>query len=313
MENYIELYHKNFNVERINAVETILTKLKEAKKSNYKFNYISNKIIREGSNYRDNLFINNEPYSILLNKFNNRCSVFEVEHQYKVIPNTLKPEFEKIKTKVKDKELTFVDCISNLAKHEAHFSVYNLFRNNNIIYDFMYRLDKFEGYNNMTKFDVVQYNRTTEGTPIYKELRPQIYPEKKDKDFKTNNETLDNYFQLKKEYYESFLSEDFYNYLTDYFIDDRKTTHRDFKNVFTKHPDMHSSKIYFFCKTTLCSLLLNMLKDECFNNLEFTTVETSKKFFSSNLNSLKQSNISKSKTRCTESEIKTVDHTLNHL
>jgi hypothetical protein len=309
MTDCIQLYHIEFDKEKLTFTETILNKLKEAKSQHRNFNDISNKIINEGFEYREKLIVKREPYLKLFKTFTDRASLYEENFQFLVIQNDLKPEFEKINT---NKNLIFEEFITSLATYQASSIIYNLFRNNNIIYKFMYRLNKFNGYDNMANFEIVRYDRVIEGTVIYIEMRKQLYPN----EFVDNNTNVKNYFQLNEKYHKSFLSLDFYSHLTDEYIASEKTSFEDFNNVFWKHPSDHNSLVVFFCSTRLLSQLINSLKSNFFKNLKFKTIEESDKFRTSILNKLTADNISQSKRKCNAKEILLVENSsiyLKHL
>lgn len=311
MKDAIAHYHSCFDNERQKAIDYIKKTLVMDKKNHYPFLRSHNELINEFVEIQKNTIPQQIPYVELYTIFKNRCSYFDVDHQYQILTKEIEPEFLKI-----NKDITFEEFISDLAKYEAYHEVINLFCNNSQIYRMMYEINKFEGWTNMVKFDIINYHHQPEGTKIYKELRETLNPlEKVDKAISESKDLTshNNYFGLKKEYSESFLSEANYASLTDVFIDEQKTTHQDFVEVFTKNPETNNSKIYFFCDTQLCSLLLHKLQKNIFTGLNQNKIGNSNKFYSNNNNSLKQANISNSKKTASSDELLIVENYLSAL
>lgn len=318
-------YLKCYNSEKAKALAHIKAKLVLDKKKHHTFSKSSNELIREFIEIKKSTIPAQHKYFNLYSIFNNRCGHYDIDYQYLILEEEIEPIFCKMKN-----DVSFHEFISELAKHEAYGDLLNLFRKNSQIYEMMYEVDKFDALEHMKTFEIINYNKVLEGTEIYNELTSLLNLDKKtenpeeskcrDEDTEIKRKPItkvkkfnlkNNPYGLKKEYKDYFLSYKNYDNLTEDYIDDRKTSHDDFVKVFTTPHKKHTSKIYFLCETTLCSLLLHRLQKTIFTHLYQTEIAKSEKFYSNNDSSLSQSNISHSKKSTSIIIHDTVETTLN--
>tara|TARA_R110002073_G_scaffold57778_4_gene146618 strand:- start:7435 stop:8409 length:975 start_codon:yes stop_codon:yes gene_type:complete len=304
--DYIKLYLKKLKEESKNAIKLVEITLITNKSQFFSFEKTYNDIINKFIEIKKSNIVTQDTYKDLLHQFHTRTAIFEEEHQFEVIPRILEPEFKKITNN--QQKSNFKNFVLNLSKYRAYEKVMIDFRNLRDIYSFMYKINKFEGFKHMPKFDIIANHIQTQNTLIFKELHALAYPiltsdkvihnieKQNDEDVKVN------YFGCKKEFVDTFKSKESYLMLTDVIIDDEKTSFDDFINVFFKDPLSHDSEVHFLCETKFCSYLLLLFKNNFFKKLTFTNIEKSKKFHSKNKRPLKQSNISKSYKKASYSE-----------
>jgi hypothetical protein len=282
MSEYIKLYLNVLDKEKLNFSEIILDRLKNGKSEHYNFNDISNNLLRDAHSEREKFTVRQIPYLELYRTFSERASKFEENHHLLVIPKMIESMFENIN---KDQELTFGMFIRSLAKYEASLMVLNLFRNNNVIFELMYRLGRFDGYKNMSKFEIVNYDRQTEGTGIFKELHAAVYPKKvklklKKEVLPKGEKNIPNYFGIRDKYFETFKSKILYIELTKGYINPYRTPHEAMVEGFFMSPALHNSKIYFECDTNVASYFFVKLNETIFKSLTQTKIDKSKVFLS---------------------------------
>jgi hypothetical protein len=270
--------------------------------------------------------IDSEVYTELLNLFYNRLKFKLESSQYEILDEVLLQKYKSlIKKSRKENYLNFID---NLAKHEAYFNVKNNFKNYVNIYELMYEIGKFEGFDSFPIFEIKEYHRHYEGTEIFKELHKIFYRnEIKDEvsivKVDTNNlksSKIDSKKGFAENSKNTFLIENFnpclrlliedrkfYNHLVTYdYIDGNKTSYDDFINVFGNNVENNISRIYFNCKTKIIAHLVSyitkeILKDfNCNFNLEH--IYRSKSFYSINETLIKENILSTSKRNVLFSE-----------
>ena len=306
-KDYIEIYTKAYQEEEIHHEKYIKKKVLEYH-DYLTFNDNNNSLINELDTKLGENIIFDDAFSKITTIF--RTSRFRKGHELKIISIKLLPEFLKI-----DKgnlKVSFEGYLKELARFKAEEEIQRLFCNNRGSYELMFELNDFSEF-------AIKGCDGGNGSVLYEKYRKLWYEPKKhneinklvafDRSAKFIGLEKTNHYQIKEEYYEKFLSKEFYGYLIKDFINETKTSYSCFKDVFTEKSVKHSSEIHFFCSTILASLLLSEFKKHVFNKLVMTQIEI-KHLKVNNGNRLSANNISKSKKNASESHERKVNKAL---
>jgi hypothetical protein len=296
--DYIKLYEETYFKEEQNCEILILKNVKEYKKNKRSYNFCSNTLLKEFRAKEKEFRVLQIPYAELGGLYKRRLDEFAPEHEMEVITQTLFPEFKKIIHE--DENYTFYCFITELAKSNAFNNGYRIFSNNYNLFEIMFKLNEFEEF----KLDE---DLGRESSPFYEKYRLKLYP--RNVSF-SSGVTLDSDFSnnlgkeecKKKEKIKNFnitskclLDTDNYFYsLTDHFINEKKTSFEDFKNVLLNDFESHTSEIHFFCSNNFARLLILSFKIKFKGKINLKNSAISKKFISSKGNPFSQSNLSHS-------------------
>jgi hypothetical protein len=307
-KDYIKIYNDAFSLAETLAEKEILKKFIDFKNNRRNANFAGNKISSDFHVEQKNSEIFQKHLEPLYYLFKNRLQEFPVEYQMDVISETLLPAFSKIHP---SDDLSFNDYIKKLATYNARHNIYNDFSNNRDLYFLMFKLNDFSEFFIKGLSDI-KYSRMYEKyRKLYYE-EPSVKPDEVKIATDKEEETKPNFYNIKDEYYEKFLSEVFYDYLKKKFINEQKTTYNDFLAVFTINHNNHSKKIHFFCTTILASFLLSKLQKEIFYKLNMSNFATSSLITSKGGN-LNGNNIAKSKSNKSEMDERIVNKTIEYL
>jgi hypothetical protein len=260
-KDYVKIYEDTYLKTEVSTEKEIIQKyidLKiKRKNATFAGNAIGTYFYEEQSNSR----VKSKTYQTLYYFFKNRLNEYAIEYQMDVILGTLLPEFIKINL---DDDYTFENYIKELAIFNARDHISNTFSNNLALYFLMFELNDFSEFR-------IKGCRGDHYSPMYEKYRKLVYdkPIKEEliniKATKSQETKVLNFFKIKEEYYEKFLSEEFYRYLCSEFIDEIKTPHKGFKDIFTKIPENHNAQLHFFAQTNLVSLLFFAFQKEIFS------------------------------------------------
>ncbi|GAA4289518.1 hypothetical protein [Aestuariibaculum suncheonense] len=320
INKYIDLYNESYSIHRKEATKIIKDRLITYNDKKLAFRNAQNKTSAELWKIEGNCLVNREDCYVLKEIFQKRNKVYQTGYELNIIDD-INEKF----INVGYKDFSFEEFVSDLAKSEAYNYVSFSFNEYAGVYEKMFELNRFDDFENMPEFNVIDYNvRDYDQIDLYRELCSLLKPEEDLEDnggekeesetcIKIEKEDSENYFKLEKKYIDYFTSEDCYAYLTDDFIDDQQTTHEDFVNVFMKCPETHSSEVNFIATTKAISFFLGELNNELFEGLTQTSVEDSKKFKTNNNRLLTQSNLAHSKRNATPTEKNMVRDVINHI
>jgi hypothetical protein len=308
-KDYIKLYKEIYDKVELSTEIEIKERFISFKEKGRSYHKAGDIISKDIYDEIQSSSILQDPLKDLYYLFVNRLDEFEVDIQMNVIPEILESRFNNINFA---NNYFFKDFIIDLATLNAKDNVENAFSNNRQLYFLMYRLNDFSEFCIKNCTDGVY-------SVMYEKYRKLLYePIKRSEVNKLDTAEegggfsgleKNNHYQIKEEYYEKFLSKEFYGYLIKDFINETKTSYSCFKDVFTEKSVKHSSEIHFFCSTILASLLLSEFQKHIFNKLVMTQIEI-KHLKVNNGNRLSANNISKSKKNASESHERKVNKAL---
>lgn len=313
---YSEEYVTFYDLQYTKTSNEIKEMLINFKKEQIHYNHAHNQINIHFNDIINNYFCDNDILKELNNLFKNERTKYE----YKYWLNCLSKDIEPIFNKKNIKNITFDKFIKDSAQKEAIEFCKNNFRNSYKIFEWMYDLNKFDGYKNMPEFRIQKSSKTTETSGIFKEICSLKFPD--ENHLQKKNEILNEdypiiiensnkigIFHLKKEYQKVFESEELYNHFTDYYIDKKHSTYEDFKDVFL---NPSPTKYIQFVSTAEFSYLLDQLEKNFFRHFQQKLLNQHK-IFKSNKAFLSQSNYSKSKKHPDDEIIANVEDTISFI
>jgi len=255
--------------------------------------------------------VNSTKYKPILEVYNNRSDFYEPEFYQNIFNFEMFDLFKELK----EKEINYLEFISQLAKVNALSEVYKRYRYNSKIYEFMFIVNDFSEFE-LWEFDVSSKNiehhplfnkylykfRVNEDLTRYKNFDDFLIEEDALKGVKDKNVTQPenkkgksdslaevNGFDIKEDYIERIKK--MYLLFAKHHIDEVKTDENSFIKVLTKKWGEHDDVIYFKCDTQFASLLLYRLKF-VFQNFSQVTISKSKKFITNMGSNVGQTTIS---------------------
>lgn len=165
---YKTTYQKYFSLTE----KLIKNKCKKYKNEGFTFNHTYNEIQRNSFAYteRINTLLQSKNMLSYSKLFNERFQIFEENYISNIINKRIKP------LSVKNKEITQFDLehfIYINAKMDAIKNASRIFSNFNSLFELMFKLNDFR------KFELIDYNSSTEHIPLFKKLNEKLYPEPK--------------------------------------------------------------------------------------------------------------------------------------
>jgi len=295
MDKHIALFQATRQKENENASVLIKSMLIDFKDQNISFNYAINNIVEHFIKIENEHITNRSDLSFLLNVFEKGKGNYEKGMSLLVIPNILKPKFDKIE----DLDITFDEYVTHLARRISFSRARDKFCANDRLFEAMYKIGKFDGYKNLPKFDVRMFAYEQNHEELEEEIFKLAYPNNKEKQDlkKKNKEQLksNNPFIFNKDYIGFLKSKEFFSYINQNLFFNDDLVYEDYISVFFKEPNSHNSEINLGCETTLFALFLNQLKK---NNIavkiSYTKIGNHKLFKTDNDNHLTRANISNS-------------------
>lgn len=168
--NQVQLYCKEYKKHYKKNESQIKSILVNPENQDYDFSYLSALIADKIKSETTTSKIFNGKYRSLINVFQKRNDKFKEEYSMKILIEDMPVEYQKIP----NPKISYSNLIIELAKVEANKHVLNRYRNNNIIFQKMYELKKFDNYINMKTFEIVNYSKRDSqqvtNTDIFKEL-----------------------------------------------------------------------------------------------------------------------------------------------
>lgn len=167
---YEKLYLKIFNEVHSNTENYIKNKLIEYINNDYIFNTALNEILEENiKKFETNKFNTTKPYTDLIYIFNNERKKYSKNIYENVFKRDVKPVFDNLHIN----DYSFEDLIKDLAKYYSETNTYRIFRNENRLFDLIYKSEDF------SKFEIKEYDTGLENADIFNYYRGLIYPESK--------------------------------------------------------------------------------------------------------------------------------------
>jgi hypothetical protein len=307
-KDYIKIYNNAYSKSEILAEKEIITKFIDFKERGRNSSKAGNVIEQEFEKEKSNCRVMDKSLQSLFYLFRNRLDEFTEDTQMNVIPEILLPEFDKI---IHSDNFSFENYIKELADFNARYSVHNTFSNNRPLYHLMFELNDFSEfsiigcYGDYNSEIYEKYRKLNHEKSAIKTVKVLTVVEKKE-------ESEPNFYLIKDTYYKKFLSQIFYDYLKNNFVNDQKTSYQDFIDVFTIDHNNHSKEIHFYCTTKLASYLLSKLQKEIFYKLNMSKFATNS-LRTSKGGSLRGNNISQSKSNKSEMDERIVNDAMEYL
>lgn len=237
----INYFNDQYSKYRIEAVNIIKKELQKQKREHHNFIYASNTIIYYFNN-KVNEFIptGNEQMTELYKVYKKRGEIYDDENLKLILDNEVFTKYKELNPVFSYKH--FIDV---LAKRESYYKTSNNFNNHKQVYEMMYQHNRFDGYENMEKFDIIKPGQNDE--PIYRELRNILYEDNHPKKSSEFRNVYAKNFVIQKEYYDIIKSKNFYKYLIENdILDEKKNTYDKFYAFFNKEFNKQP-QLYFEC------------------------------------------------------------------
>lgn len=301
MNKYIELFEKTKLLKQQEAAETIFKILIKNKTKKFKWSKAFNEIHRIFTDRRNENIINKPKYSNLKKAYEKGLSDFDFENKLLAIPNHLYEEFKK----TKGLDITFEKYIIELATENGEYIIDTMFSNGKNIYQMMYDLNKFEGYENFQKFDANHIKPYNELEELFNEVHRLRYPSLYINENKTVTKKKQKPAFIFYEKYRSIISSfDFYQHCMYRYFSDITEGYEKFYDVFLNKPGEHDSHLVLECKTqTFAVLLKQLVTHGIAKNISLTEIEKQELFKTTNGKPLTRANISNSRVNIPESEL----------
>ncbi|WP_431110881.1 hypothetical protein [Winogradskyella poriferorum] len=239
----------------------------------FSFEYVNTKVGEYFYNYSKEIKLFHPDYKTLTSNFQNRFENFKQGKEFLVFEEHTKKDYKEIPNPISWEELPL-----QLAKREVYYNTRESWKYYNPIYGKMYDEFKFDKYENLPVFSILEKTVTVKEHPLYKELFD--VPNKKSKSYivensfenfvtlpiyreKNYNAIIEtNHFGVPVDYKFKLGSRKFFNYLGDEFINCEKTNYLDFLKVLFIDPEYHRSSIHFLGTNQLCCLLIYELQKD---------------------------------------------------
>jgi len=297
----INYFNDQYSKYRIEAVDIIKKELKEQKRRHHNFNYASNKIISYFNNKVDKLIPpGNKQMTALLTVYTRRGEIYDDENLNLILDNEVYLKYNEL-----NPDFSYKHFIDVLAKRESYFKTKNNFNNHKRVYEMMCQHNRFDGYENMEKFDIIRADQAVESLPIYRELRTLVYGDSLPaiKNDKTKFYSKENHFKIKEYYAEALKSKEVFDYLIQRdFLDADKNEYENFKN-FINGNFSDKPKLYFKCYNKNIFLLINSLRNNFFDQLTYSWLLNKKLIIDKKGKPIKQASVSSSNSRSRDEEI----------
>jgi len=264
MDNYIKLYQETKIAEKSKAVEIIKQILLEHKSKKYSWIKTINFIHRHFKKISEENIVNSTKLKKLNTIFKDAKSNYENGYSLLAIPNELKNEFEIIQ----DLKITFKEYIEHLATESAFSRVESIFYQDDGIFQNMYIVGKFEGYKNLLKFEIRNFQRMASDFELYNEVYELAYPKgntSSEEDCNKKKYKSNGLFNFQRRYVDSLKSKNTFDEIFgEYFHSNTKF--EDYINIFFHDPKTHNSQIILDCDTKAFACLLYQIRENlCFN------------------------------------------------
>lgn len=342
MSKYIDLYNKAYKTQRPKAVAEVKKLFVEYKNKRSHPDKALNKIQSLLIEKEKNDITNTPEFSHLIDIYRNGRLEYENDYRLLAIINELHSAFKQIS----NPSISFTEYIKYLAIRECNNEVLRNFANKRELYHAMYKLGKFEGFQNLKEFDIVDYH-IRNYFEIFEEIQQLAYPsnnanDKKKELINENNKDTDPIkeligfeaqtnisikqsnsnskkkelietapFQFNKEYLEGMRSKEIYSHLKEEYFEVSSTTYNDYLNVFFNAPGNHTSKIKLNCETKLFATLLDQFKSENITKkLNYSKIGEFGIFYTLNNEPLTRANISNSLVNTTDNDLFIVQKTI---
>lgn len=313
-KNYSELYNFYFNRAIEYSQRSIINQLIKCKEQGRSYRFLHNPILNRLNDLKSRYkLVNSTKYKPILEVYNNRNDFYEP----KFYQNIFNFEMFDLFKELKEKEINYLEFVSQLAKVNALSEVYKRYRYNSKIYQFMFDINKFEEF---ALWEIEKPNMTVEGHELFEKYLfkwrnyndPSTYKDygdfqqlekENDKAIKAMNFNI-------KEIYSKNLGK-VYNILIMDHIDSEKTSLEDFSNVVSKDSHTHKSKVCFFCSTKSATFLLSKLKFLFKKHFSFSIIGESSLFYSIDGVPFSRGNISSNYKKVDDDEKILVDKAIN--
>lgn len=309
IDKHISLFQSTRQKENAKASELIKTMLVDFKDNNFSFNYALNNIVKHFCNLETEHITSRSDLTFLLNVFKNERSNFERGMSLLVIPNILKPKFDEME----GLDISFDEYVTHLAKRISFSRARNKFQLNNRLFEAMYKIGKFDGYENLPKFDVRMFKSEPNYFELEEEIFDLVYPKKYIDDKNVAKKPKIKPFEFRREFIETMKSKQVYMKLEGDYFNDLKTNYEVYLDVFFDNPDHQSSNIHLDCETQLFARLLSEMKKHIFKSVNYKEIERNELFTTRGGITLEANNISNSAKNATTVEIEIVALTIAYI
>ncbi|QSS97819.1 hypothetical protein [Psychroflexus sp. ALD_RP9] len=266
---YSEYFQNSFETQvkehSTNFKDEILTQKSKNLGLNSKFNQLTNQYYKEVNSLKSK----DDMTQKLCKVYDNRDK-YDDQTEGLIFNIILLEEFDKLKVSgIPNPYKDYMHFLEFLAVIEAlNFCKVKL-RNHYIIIQNMFKIGRLDGYDNMPVFNLLKFIYPTDNK-IASEVRKISYPE---------TEVYN--FNLKRKYIDLFLTDKFYYFITEEFIDQSTLTQHEFIRFFV-YSEHVSKLVNFKCQTFELAYFFEILKEYFYDNLTYEEISKSGIFRTSN-------------------------------